>query len=90
MEITSCGQRNFVQGNVPAGTLLHPPFTVTLTEVDPETHEPKPDGLVGAAGIHGHRIEKTARLKLDIKDATGAEPAPLWPLPRGWRGSRGG
>jgi hypothetical protein len=34
----------------------------------------KPNGVVDASGIHGHRIEKTAWLQLDILDATGQPP----------------
>ena len=74
MGITSCDQLTFVHGIVPAGTVLHPPFTVTLTDLTPSTGKTEPNGEVGVDGIHGHRIEKTVNLKLDVKDATGAEP----------------
>jgi hypothetical protein len=73
-EMTSCGQTTFAQGIVPAGTVLHPPFAATLSDLTPPTGGTDPNGLVGVDGIHGHRIEKNARLKLEIKDATGAEP----------------
>jgi hypothetical protein len=72
--ITSCGHTTFTQGIVPAGTVLHPPFTATLTDLTPPTGGTDPNGLVGIDGIHGHRIEKNARLKLEITDALGAEP----------------
>jgi hypothetical protein len=68
--ITSCGQTTFVHGIVPTGTELHPPFTATLTDLTAD-----PDHEVGTEGIHGYRIQKTARLKLEVKDATGVEPA---------------
>ena len=73
--ITSCGQATFIQGIVPAGTQLHPPFTATLTDLTPSTGQTQPNGEVGVDGIHGHRIEKTARVKIGIRDSTGAEPA---------------
>jgi hypothetical protein len=74
VQITSCGQTTFVQGIVPAGTELHPPFTATLTDLTPSTGGTEPNGVVGVDGIHGHRIEKTARLQLEITDATGQPP----------------
>ncbi len=72
--ITSCGAATFTQLNVPAGTVLHPPLTATLTDLTPPATGGPASGEVGIDGIHGHRIEKTARLKLSIKDATGQEP----------------
>lgn len=74
MQITSCGQSFFVDGIVPAGTVLHPPFAATLTDLTPPTAGGPANGEVGAGGVHGHRIEKDVRLKLEITDATGSEP----------------
>ena len=72
--ITSCGAATFTQLNVPAGTVLHPPFTATLTDLTPSTGGTEANGVVDTAGIHGHRIEKSVRLKLEVTDALGAEP----------------
>jgi hypothetical protein len=74
MAITSCGQATFAHGIVPEGTELHPPFTATLTDLTPSTGGTEPNGVVDALGIHGHRIEKTARLQLEITDDTGQPP----------------
>jgi hypothetical protein len=78
LAITSCGQTTFAQGIVPAGTVLHPPFAATLTDLTPSTGGTDPNGLVGVDGIHGHRIEKNARLKLEITDTLGQ--APTYPV----------
>ena len=77
-DITSCGQTTFAQGIVPAGTELHPPFTATLTDLTPPATGGPASGEVGVDGIHGHRIEKNARLKLEIADALGQ--APTYPV----------
>jgi hypothetical protein len=37
---------------------------VTLTDLTPSTGQSEPNGVVDAAGIHGHRIEKIIRLKI--------------------------
>ena len=76
--LTSCGDAKVVQENVPAGTVLHPPYTVTLTDNTPPTGGTGANGVVGADGIHGHRVGKTISLQLDIKDANGA--APTYPV----------
>ncbi len=76
--LTSCGDAKVVQENVPAGTVLHPPYTVTLTDNTPPTGGTAANGVVGADGIHGHRVGKTISLQLDIKDANGA--APTYPV----------
>jgi hypothetical protein len=52
----------------------NPPYTVTLTDEMPSTGQSQPNGVVDALGIHGHRIEKTIRMKIDIKDASGSTP----------------
>ncbi len=76
--ITSCGSATFTQLNVPAGTVLHPPFAATLTDLTPPATGGPAAGEVGIDGIHGHRIEKNARLKLEITDALGQ--APTYPV----------
>ena len=72
--LTSCGGATVVQENVPAGTVLQPPYTVTLTDLTPSTGQTTQNGVVGVDGIHGHRITKTARLQFEILDATGSTP----------------
>ncbi|MGV8040941.1 MAG: carboxypeptidase regulatory-like domain-containing protein [Thermoanaerobaculaceae bacterium] len=72
--ILACDQPTFALGIVPAETELHPPYTFTLTDLTPPTGGTTPQGEVGADGITGHRIEKTIRLKLEVKDATGQTP----------------
>ena len=72
--ITSCATALFVQAGVNAAA-LQPPLTITLTDETPSTGGTLPNGVVDSAGIHGHRIVKTIRMKLDIKDATGQAPA---------------
>jgi trimeric autotransporter adhesin len=51
------------------------PFSVVLTDRTPSTGSSTPNGIVGPDGIHGHRIEKEIRLKIDVKDAAGETPA---------------
>jgi len=62
-------------GIVPEGTELHPPFTAVLTDLSPATGGTDPQGQVGLDGIHGHRIEHTIDLQLELHDATGQVPA---------------
>jgi hypothetical protein len=76
-DITSCATSLFVQAGVNAPA-VQPPFTVTLTDLTPSTGQSVANGEVGVEGIHGHRIEKTIRLKIDVKDATGS--APIYPV----------
>ncbi|MEX0880892.1 MAG: hypothetical protein WD451_14325, partial [Thermoanaerobaculia bacterium] len=70
--ITSCSTAVFVQAGV--AWIPQPPFTVTVTDLTPSTGQSQQNGVVDAAGIHGHRIEKTIRLKIEITDATGQPP----------------
>jgi hypothetical protein len=72
--ITSCTTAIFVEAGVTSPT-VNSPFTVTLTDETPSTGQSTPNGLVDEAqGIHGHRIQKTIRMKIDIKDSTGSAP----------------
>jgi RHS repeat-associated protein len=57
------------------GASMSPTFTMTLTDETPSTGQTAPNGVVDADGIHGHRIEKVIRLRIDIKDAMGQTPA---------------
>ncbi len=56
------------------GPELKTPYTVTLEDLTPRIGETLAPGLVGAKGIEGHRIEKTIRLKIDVKDRDGNPP----------------
>jgi len=75
LAITSCSPSIFVQAGVNTGTVT-PPLTVTFTDETPATGQTMPVGVLSTAdGIKGHRIQKTIRLKIDIKDGTGLAPA---------------
>lgn len=50
------------------------PLTVTPTDLTPSTGQSVPNGVVGPEGIHGHRVGKTIRLKIEIRDASGSAP----------------
>ena len=54
--ITSCDQVTFVHGVVRAGTQLHPPFTVTLTDLAPSTG--KPAQRTGGRGRHSRSPDR--------------------------------
>src|SRR5262249_45351233 len=71
--LTSCGTSAFIEAGVNASQ-VQPPFTVTLTDLTPSTGQSVPNGVVDAAGIHGHRIEKIIRLKIGVRDGTGSAP----------------
>ena len=71
--ISSCGSPLFVEAGANFGVV--PPLTMTLTDMTPSTGGTIPNGLVDSSGIHGHRIEKTIRMKIDIKDGLGGAPA---------------
>ncbi|MHB8797131.1 MAG: carboxypeptidase regulatory-like domain-containing protein [Thermoanaerobaculia bacterium] len=54
---------------------VHAPFTLSLEDLTPKPGESAPPGVLDTTeGINGHRIERTVRLRLDIKDATGSAP----------------
>ncbi|MGV8040936.1 MAG: hypothetical protein AB2L07_12945 [Thermoanaerobaculaceae bacterium] len=74
MAILAFDQATLVLGVVPAGTELHLPFTAVLKDLSPPTGDPITGTVVGVDGIHGHRIEKTLQLQLEMKDSTGATP----------------
>ncbi len=75
LAITSCSPSIFVQAGVNTGTVT-PPLTATFTDESPPTGGGEPVGVLTVAnGIKGHRIQKTIRLKIDIKDGTGSAPA---------------
>jgi hypothetical protein len=61
--ITSCSAATFAAAATTASQ-VNPPYTVTLTDLTPSTGQSEPNGVVDAAGIHGHRIEKIIRLKI--------------------------
>jgi len=72
--LTTCMPPQFALGVVPEGTELHPPFTAVLKDLTPPGG-PGDEGIVGLDGLHGHRIEKTIDLQLELHDATGQVPA---------------
>jgi RHS repeat-associated protein len=55
---------------------VYPPFTATLTDLTSPTgtNGAPSSRVVDASGIKDHRIEKTVKLRLDIKDARGQTP----------------
>ncbi len=54
--------------------LLNAPFSVVVTDLTPSTGQSEENGEVGVEGIHGHRIEKTIRLRIEVKDKDGQVP----------------
>ena len=71
--LTSCAPATFVEAGVTAAS-VNAPFTVILTDETPSSGQSVANGVVDASGIHGHRIEKTIRLKIDVRDASGSAP----------------
>ena len=61
----------------PAAQVLGP-LTVSLEDLTPRSGESSPNGPVGDDGIWGHRVEKEIRLRVTVRDASGAEP--LYPV----------
>jgi RHS repeat-associated protein len=57
--------------NVPE---VYPPLTVTLTDMTPPIGGGAGNRVIDFQGIRDHRIEKTVRIKVDIKDGHGATP----------------
>jgi len=66
--IVSCANAMFVETGT---SRVNPPYTVTLTDKTPSTGQATENGVVDVQGIHGHRIDKTIRLKIDIQDGSG-------------------
>jgi RHS repeat-associated protein len=55
---------------------VHAPFSLTLEDLTPKPGEVTPPGPVGTAnGIEGHRVDKTIRLRLTVRDGTGNVPS---------------
>jgi hypothetical protein len=48
------------------------PYSLVLTDLTPSTGQSDPNGEIGPEGIHGHRVEKEIRVRIDIKDANGS------------------
>jgi hypothetical protein len=71
--ITSCAAAAFSTAGTTAAQ-VNPPYTVTLTDLTPSSGQTQPNGEVGVEGIHGHRVEKVIRLRIQIKDKYGVEP----------------
>jgi hypothetical protein len=71
--ITSCTAATLRAAGTTAAQ-VNPPYTVTLTDLTPSTGQTEPNGEVGADGIHGHRVEKVIRLRIQIKDKYDVEP----------------
>ncbi|HQP88629.1 MAG TPA: carboxypeptidase regulatory-like domain-containing protein, partial [Thermoanaerobaculia bacterium] len=76
--ISGCQAGTFNNAGVVAAE-VHAPFTLSLEDLTPKPGESAPPGVLDTTeGINGHRIERTVRLRLDIKDAT--ESAPTHPV----------
>jgi hypothetical protein len=74
LAITTCSPKQFRAAGVDDED-VHGPFTVTLTDLTPKTGESSTEGeVIGVDGINGHRVDKTIRIKIGIKDAFGFEP----------------
>jgi hypothetical protein len=71
--ITSCTAATLRAAGTTAAQ-VNPPYTVTLTDLTPSTGQSEPNGEVGVDGIHGHRVEKVIRLRIQIRDQYGVEP----------------
>lgn len=74
--ITSCSPGQFRAAGVNASS-VQGPFTVTLKDLTPKTGEPSTppaEEVIGVTGINSHRVDKTIRIRFEIKDAAGAEP----------------
>jgi hypothetical protein len=73
-EITTCSPGQFRAAGV-SNEDVHGPFTVKLTDLTPKTGQSgNPEEEIGVDGIHGHRVNKTIRIKMEIKDDSGLEP----------------
>jgi hypothetical protein len=71
--ITTCSPAQFRAAGVNAAAVAGP-FTVTMTDLTPKTGQSSGTEVIGADGIHAHRVQRTIRLKIGIKDSTGVEP----------------
>lgn len=74
--ITTCSPGQFRAAGVNASA-VQGPFTVTLTDLTPKTGQPSTppaEEVIGVAGINKHRVDKTIKIRIGIKDAAGAEP----------------
>jgi hypothetical protein len=71
--ITSCTAATYAAAGTTAAQ-VNPPYTVTLTDLTPSTGQSEPNGEVGVDGIHGHRVEKVIRLRIQIRDQYDVEP----------------
>jgi hypothetical protein len=72
--ITTCSPATFRAAGVDPASEVRGPFTVTLTDLTPKTGQSTGTEEIGVEGINKHRVDKTIRIKIGIKDATGAEP----------------
>jgi hypothetical protein len=72
--ITSCSPAQFRAAGVNAAQ-VQGPFTITLTDLTAKTGEPTGTEVIGVEGVHEHRVNKTIRMKIEIKDANGLEPS---------------
>ncbi len=68
--------RSFRQNGVTAP--IHGPLTVKIIDETPSTGQTTPNGEVDVRGIHGHRIQKRIRLRIEIKDAL--QQVPSYPV----------
>jgi len=70
---TTCYPATFTLASV--ATTPRTPFAVTVTDLTPPTGGSTPNGEINdSTGIHGHRVEKEIRLKIDVRDGTGLVP----------------
>ncbi len=73
LSITSCSPAPFRAAGIT--TSVQGPLTVILTDETPATGQSSPQGTVDTlAGIHGHRVNHTIRMKIAITDGTGTTP----------------
>ena len=69
----ACTPATFRAAGVSAAAVAGP-FTVTLTDLAPKTGRVTGTEVIGVDGIHDHRVNKTIRIKIGIKDSNGTEP----------------
>jgi hypothetical protein len=71
--ISTCTPATFRAAGVNVASVAGP-FTVTITDLTPKTGQSTGTEVIGVDGIHEHRVNKTIRMKISIKDANGLEP----------------
>ncbi len=73
--ISGCQSGTFSNAGV-AQAEVHAPFALTLEDLTSKPGESTPPGVRDTEkGIEGHRVDKTIRMRLTVKDATGNVPS---------------